>query len=109
MVASNRTGTVMKAFAIALLAAAALAAPAEEIDVLTLKNGRVLEGHYNAETHNFFFGGGIVGSVRIDPADIAKREKKIVLEGGAATPGSPPAGGGAVARGPAAPQTPPSV
>jgi hypothetical protein len=106
----------MKITLIAVLAAVALAAQAEDLDVLTLKNGRVLEGHYNAETHNFFFGGGIVGSVQIDPADIVKREKKTLADPGAAAPpapATPPAGTGTgtppVATAPTAPAgTPPA-
>ena len=33
-------------------------------------------------TKAFFFGGGIVGSVQVDPADIVKQEKRMRAEGG---------------------------
>ncbi|MBA2480267.1 MAG: hypothetical protein H0V44_06370 [Planctomycetes bacterium] len=53
---------------------------AEELDVLTLKNGRHLEGQYDDLTQTLTFGGSIPGSVQVNPADIAKREKVTIAD-----------------------------
>src|SRR5947209_11680791 len=105
MIPSRRaTLTVLAAAALLGLGAAL---PGEEIDILTLKNGKVLEGHYNPATKAFFFGGGIIGSVQVDPADIVKQTK-----GTRPDPGEAPAEAPAVAQAPpatTAPATAPGI
>ncbi len=64
----------------AVLALAGASASAEELDVLTLMSGRVVEGHYNDKTHTLTFGGKISGGIQIDPADIAKHETKTIAD-----------------------------
>lgn len=78
-----------------LLAVTGLAARAEDLDVLTLISGRVVEGHYDDKTHTLSFGGKIAGGIQIEPADIAKREKKTIADekadpGPALPPGTAP-------------------
>jgi hypothetical protein len=77
---------------------------AEELDVLTLRNGRHLEGHYDDLTHTLTFGGGLTGGVQVEPGDIVKRDKLVVADVVAGT--GAPAAEAPAARSPAAANDP---
>ncbi|MBA3710652.1 MAG: hypothetical protein H0W83_17745 [Planctomycetes bacterium] len=64
----------------AVLLTPIMPAIAEELDVLTLRNGRHLEGHYDDRSHILTFGGSVSGSVQVQPGDILKREKLILAD-----------------------------
>src|SRR4051812_31447053 len=87
---------ILPIVAAALLMGLGATIQAEEIDVLTLKNGKVLEGHYNPATKAFFFGGGITGRGEGRPGGIGKAAK-----GPRPGPGGAPRGGAGSGAAPA--------
>jgi flagellar biosynthesis chaperone FliJ len=60
----------------------------EDVDVLTLRDGRVIEGQYDELTGTMHFvTGKLKGAVKVDPKDIVRREKKRIED---APPAPPP-------------------
>lgn len=79
------------ASALLLTVALASAAAQETIDVLTLRDGRVLEGTFDAESGTLTLSGKIKGSMKVEKKDILKLEVKKApkVEAVAAAPVDP--------------------
>jgi hypothetical protein len=79
------------ASALLLTIALAAAAAQDTIDVLTLRDGRVLEGTYDAESATLTLSGKIKGSMKVEKKDILRLEVKKApkVEAVAAAPMDP--------------------